>query len=217
VGPGATARPVMAPTPAQPVSPQPAPAVAAPVAPAPMQPTATAVPQRYVLIDPSTGAQMPMVTYAPVVRQRPQTLPYMEGAPVPRGYMLEEYHPRGLIISGAVTLGVLYAISLSVASNNDFSGADGWLAVPVVGPFGWLATKKKRSCVTTDYSSYCDTSDSGDRTAVMFDGLGQVAGAALFTAGLAITRKRLVLVDQDVVVAPYATSTGSGLQLMGRF
>ena len=52
---------------------------------------------------------------------------------------------------------------------------------------------------------------------VMLDGLGQVAGAALLTAGLAITRKHLVLTEQDVIVAPYASSTGSGLNLIGRF
>jgi len=216
VGSPATAPPGAVQPAVQPGYPQAVPAAPVPVAPAPAPRTATVMPgQGYILVDPATGAQ---VTYAPIIRQRPQSLPYLEGAPVPRGYMLEEYHPRGLIISGAVTLGVLYAISLSVASSNNFNSTDGWLAVPVIGPFGWLAAKKDQQCVTTSYSSYCDdTNNSGDRTAVMFDGLGQVAGAALLTAGLAITRKRLTLVDQDIVVAPYSTGKASGLTLVGRF
>ena len=158
-----------------------------------------------------------MVTYAPVVRERPATLPYVEdGAPIPQGYVLDEYHPRGLILGGAITLGTLYLISLSVAPSDDYKNGNGWLAVPVIGPFGWLATRKTPTCGSGSYTYTC-TDESTNRTYVMFDGLGQVAGASLFIAGLAITRKRLVLFNQDAIVAPYATSTGSGLQLMGRF
>ena len=40
----------------------------------------------------------------------------------------------------------------------------------------------------------------------------------LLIAGLAITRKHLVLIDQsEVMVAPYASSTGSGLRIFGQF
>ena len=178
----------------------------------------TAMPgQSYVVIDPATGQQMPVMSYGPVLRQRPAELPYVEGAPVPRGYMLEEYHPRGLIIGGAVTLGVLYSISFSVAASNDFNHENGWLAVPVIGPFGWLASRKTPTCGVQPYTYSCGD-ESSNRTMVALDGLGQAAGAAMLIAGLAITRKHLLLVDQqEVVVAPYASSTGSGLNVIGRF
>ena len=154
-------------------------------------------------------------------RTAPSELPYVEGGPVPRGYAVDEYHPRGLIIGGAVTLGTLYAISLSVAAGGNFDSSNGWLAVPVVGPFGWLAARKAPACTNSTYynDNSCESDESGKRTAVVLDGMGQVAGAALLIAGLAITRKHMVLVNpqEAIVVAPYASSTGSGLRLIGRF
>ncbi len=203
------------PAPAQPPAMQPAPIPVNPQAP---PPTVTAMPgQPYMIIDPATGQQVPVVTYGPVVRQRPAVLPYVEGSPVPRGYMLEEYHPRGLIIGGAVTLAVLYSISFSVAASNNFDNANGWLAVPVIGPFGWLAARKTPTCGTAPYTYTCDD-ESSNRTMVALDGMAQAAGAAMLIAGLAITRKHLLLVDpQDVIVAPYASPSGSGLNIIGRF
>jgi len=182
--------------------------------------TVTAMPgQPYVIVDPATGQQVPVFTYGPVLRQRPAVLPYVQGSPAPRGYVLEEYHPRGLIIGGAVTLGVLYSISLSVAASNDFNRANGWLAVPVVGPFGWLATRKTPICGSGQYTYTCNEGDeSSNRTMVALDGMGQVAGAAMLIAGLAITRKHWLLTEQqDIVVAPYTSSSGSGLNILGRF
>jgi hypothetical protein len=177
--------------------------------------------QPYLVLDPATGQAMPMITYGPMFRPRPAELPYTEGAPIPRGYALQEYHPRGLIIGGAVTLGVLYLVSFTVASSNNFNTANGWLAVPVIGPFGWLATRKAPTnlCGSGTYTYDCNyNDDSGNRTAVALDGLGQIAGAAMLVAGLAITRKHLVLIDQtEVMVAPYSSSTGSGLRIFGRF
>src|SRR5664280_129606 len=206
--------PVQAAT-AQQVAPPPA---YAPAAPPPAAPMAPVPGQTYIVIDPATGQPMTAITYNPTLRQRPAVLPYLEGAPVPRGYMVEEYHPRGLIIGGAVTLGVLYSLSLAVAASNNFNTANGWLAVPIVGPFGWLATRKTPPCNNSMYSYSCSNDDSGNRAAVVLDGMGQVAGAAMLIAGLAITRKHLLLVDpNETVVAPYATSTSAGLNLLGRF
>ena len=173
--------------------------------------------QPYPVYDPSTGQ---IVLVSPLVQAQrlpPRELPYSENRPVPPGYAVEEYHLRGLIIGGAVTLGTLWAISFSVASSNNFSAANGWLAVPVIGPFGWLATRKSPQC-NTSYDYNC-SDESSNRTLVAFDAIGQLAGAGMLIAGLAITRKRLVLVDPQaaIAVAPYATSRGSGLQLIGRF
>jgi len=53
---------------------------------------------------------------------------------------------------------------------------------------------------------------------MIIDGLGQVAGSAMLVAGLAITRKQLLRADQqEVIVAPYTSSTGSGLRIFGQF
>jgi len=214
-----------------------APQASAPVAPAPQQqpppyrpaaagPTPAYRPvamqraqlgQPYPVYDPSTGQ---IVLVSPLVQAQrlpPRELPYSEKRPVPPGYAVEESQLRGLIIGGAVTLGTLWAISFSVASSNNFSAANGWLAVPVIGPFGWLATRKTPQC-NTSYDYSC-SDESSNRTLVAFDAIGQLAGAGMLIAGIAITRKHLVLVDPQaaIAVAPYATSRGSGLQLIGQF
>jgi hypothetical protein len=174
--------------------------------------------QPYPVYDPNSGQ---IVLVSPLVQAQrlpPRELPYSENRPVPAGYALDEYHLRGLIIGGAVTLGTLWAISFSVASSNNFAAANGWLAVPVIGPFGWLATRKAPQCNNSDYYSSC-SDESGNRTMVAFDGIGQIAGAGMLIAGLAVTRKRLLLIDPQaaIAVAPYATSRGSGLQIIGQF
>jgi len=226
------APPVAAPPPVQPIQPVPPPQ-AAPQARAAVptvvyptvqpQPTPGAAPQLmqpYSAYDPSTGQIVLVSPMLQAPRLPAKELPYFENRPIPPGYSVEEYHLRGLIIGGAVTLGVLWAISFSVASSNDFSGANGWLAVPVIGPFGWLATRDKPKCDDTEYYyDSCNRDESSNRTLVAFDGIGQLAGSAMLIAGLAITRKRLVLVDPQaaISVAPYSSSRGSGLQLVGRF
>jgi hypothetical protein len=200
---------------AQPLGP--APAMAPPAAAPPPQAMTPMPGQSYLVLDPATGQAMPMITYGPMFRPRPAELPYTTGAPIPRGYVLQEYHPRGLIIGGAVTLGVLYMISFSVAASNDFNSANGWLAVPIIGPFGWLATRKAPVCGVGSYTYACGD-ESSNRTMVALDGMGQAAGAAMLIAGLAITRRHLVLIDQsEIMVAPYASSTDSGLRIFGQF
>lgn len=216
---GAAGAPLASAPPQQPPPYRPAAASSTPTyRPMPMQPGQAQFGQPYPVYDPNSGQ---IVLVSPLVQAQrlpPRELPYSENRPVPPGYALDEYHIRGLIIGGAVTLGTLWAISFSVASSNDFSGANGWLAVPVIGPFGWLATRKAPQCNTATYYSSCND-ESSNRTLVAFDGIGQIAGAGMLIAGLAVTRKRLVLIDPQaaIAVAPYATSRGSGLQLVGQF
>ena len=173
---------------------------------------ASAVPQNYVVIDPATGVPVSANGQMPRLQARPASLPYIEGAPIPPGYALQESNLTGLVIGGVIPLGVLYLISFSVASGNDFKGAAGWLAVPVIGPFGWLAAHKSTS------NCYSDVCDASERTFVTLDGLFQAAGAAMFVTGLAITRKKLVLLDQQqIYVVPYSSSNAHGLTLLGTF
>ena len=214
---GAAGAPLEQPPPYRPAAARPAPGYR----PLTMQPVPGAgeaqLGQPYPVYDPSTGQ---IVLVSPLVQAQrlpPSELPYSENRPVPPGYAVEENHMRGLIIGGAVTLGTLWAISFSVASSNNYSAANGWLAVPVIGPFGWLATRKAPQC-NNSYDYGC-SDESSNRTLVAFDAIGQLAGAGMLIAGLAITRKHLVLVDPQaaIAVAPYATSRGSGLQLIGQF
>ena len=175
-------------------------------------------PQRgYIVIDPATGRPMSVSGQYSGMQSRPATLPYEEGQPIPRGYVVRESNLSGLVIGGIIPLSIFYLISFSVASGNNFSGPAGWLAVPVIGPFGWLAAHKSNpSCASDEVCT--DAEDVVGRTFVTMDGIFQTAGAAMFIAGLAITRKKLVLIEnQEMYIVPYASSMGHGLSILGRF
>jgi len=109
--------------------------------------------QGYAVMDPSTGQIMLVPPYGSAPqRTAPSELPYVEGGPVPRGYAVDEYHPRGLIIGGAVTLGTLYAISLSVAAGGNFDSSNGWLAVQWLAHLdGWRRAKRQRVRTRTTF------------------------------------------------------------------
>jgi len=170
--------------------------------------------QAYIVIDPATGRPMSVNGQYSGLQRRPATLSYEEGAPIPRGYVLRESNLTGLVIGGIIPLSIFYLISFSVASGNNFKGPAGWLAVPVIGPFGWLAAHKS-NCVGDVCS---DAEDVLGRTFVTMDGIFQVAGAAMFITGLAITRKKLVLIEnQEMYIVPYTSSTTQGLSILGSF
>src|SRR5512139_1336052 len=58
---------------------------------------------------------------------------WRRGDPPPPGYHVEMGPMTGLIIGGAIPLGIFYVISLSAASISDFSNQSGWLVVPGAG------------------------------------------------------------------------------------
>jgi hypothetical protein len=125
----------------------------------------------------------------------PDSVPYTEG-PVPPGFHVEERARRGLIISGAVVLGVPWVLSLTFASGSNFPNQSGWLVVPGLGPWITLAARHNRGdCdYTTSNSSYdtysCpDVSDDAMRTILILDGLTQGAGAIMLVVGLASPKK----------------------------
>jgi hypothetical protein len=148
--------------------------------------------------------------------QWPSTLPYVEGMPPPPGYTLQESGLRGLVIGGIIPLSVFYGASFAVAQNNDFRGSAGWLAVPVVGPYAWLiAHHNEQHCSGDVCSNNLDSPESG---LVIFDGLVQTAGAAMFITGLAVTRKQWVLSNQvSLHVVPSAAPSARGLSVLGQF
>ena len=129
--------------------------------------------------------------------------------PAPAGYTPVLRKRKGLIIGGAVTFGVTYAISSFVAaigSDTTGSGEKNEVAalwIPVAGPFVQLA-------------------ETDSATAKFFlVGLGgaQLAGAIMLFTG--ITSERRVFIRNDLVsnlsVGPLATKGAQGLALSGQF
>ena len=156
-------------------------------------------------------AQETQSTYVPqsVALSGPKEIvDFDEGRPVPAGYTPVYRTRRHLIVGGAVTLGVSYAISAFVASIGQDSGSNGrnevgamW--IPVAGPWLQLA----------------DTSSATAKFFLVGLGTAQVAGAVMLYYGM--TTKNLVLVRNDFVgnltVAPMAGNGASGMLLSGRF
>lgn len=213
--PSAAPAPVAAPAPATaPAAPAPASTAATPV------PPSYSVPPGYMLVPKADGS--PQTTYQV---QYPQArgalppgmeLPYEEGDPIPPGYKLRSSPRRGLVIAGSVVTGVFWAISVTTAAGNDFDNKTGYLLVPGIGPWLTLAAggAKDRDCST----NYCNADRSGVRALLTLDGLVQTAGAAMFVAGFAFPRKRLVREDVTISFAPTPLGQrGYGLGAVGTF
>ena len=203
--PGETEPPSAAGTP-----PRPAPHEPAPAGTPSSQPVA---PQRYP--DPAPGyAYPPPPAYG--WQGAPATLPYRDDKPIPPGYRLVERTRTGLVVAGAIVLGVPYVIGLSFVSTHDSDSGANWLIVPGIGP--WMALGARRtSCsqTTTDKDPQC----VGDAFAVMglvFDGILQTTGATLLIVGLAVPKH--VLVRQDVAgVTLGRVGSGYGMVMRSAF
>jgi hypothetical protein len=119
------------------------------------------------------------------------------------------------LIPGSIVFGVFYVISLAVASDESFGGSNGWLVVPVVGPFISLATREEERC---DQFGNCNNADNA-RLALMIDGVAQAAGATLLGFGL-FTRSKSLERSPAYLTNVYPTSFGEGrygLAATGRF
>ncbi len=140
---------------------------------------------------------------------------------MPRGYHVEEEARRGLIIAGSITLGVPYAIGLSIASSADFDNSSGWLAVPALGPWLMMAFRDDQ-CDQYDNQYASDVSDcfsdAALRVYLTLDGLAQAAGAIMLTVGIADRKSRLVADESSrFVITPTRVGSGYGLGALGRF
>lgn len=137
-----------------------------------------------------------------------------EGTPVPNGYTRVSRKRKGLIISGAVTLGATYLTTAVVATA---FVAGGFLLFPV----GSDATKYTRLYlpVVGPFLAIGQFDRSRDQLYLAASGLGQTVGAIMLVYG--ITRPRTVLVrnDQRIVtsVAPLIAPGAAGLSVVGRF
>lgn len=125
----------------------------------------------------------------------PQQLPYEEGAPIPLGYRKVESRRTGLLIAGAVTFGVFYAPAVFGA----LVSSEGQYAIPVVGPFLGVERPSRNSLsgVFTSFANFF----------LIFDGIGQAAGAAMLIAGIPT---KTTLMRNDVATFKPEFSVGPG-------
>ena len=141
-------------------------------------------------VAPPSGA--PSQAYPPA--RRPLVLPYNPGGAPPPGYHLEENPRKGLIVAGALTLGVPYLISLTIGGASRHE-ADRWLLLPVIGPVGTL-TYGTRNC-DRDVDALKCTANILIVVGLAFDLAAQTAGAILLTMGFVFPKKQWVN-DYDV-------------------
>ena len=147
----------------------------------------------------------------------PDSYPY-EGGPVPAGFHVEKRPRRGLIISGALLLGIPWAIGLSIASGSNFPNQSGWLAVPALGPWITLAARRNNNCSNYNYSSggtcFDDGVGSATRTFLVLDGLMQVGGTVMLLVGLSSANK---VIARDFVGGLQLTPARIGTNGYGGF
>ncbi len=129
----------------------------------------------------------------------PRKIP-TDGAGPPPGYVLGSEPRGGLWITGLGVFGGAYLISAlaggTAASEGQEEAAP--LLIPVVGP--WVTVR------TTD-------ADSGLRSALVIDGIAQLAGVALFISGMAAQRDVFVRADtvaRHEAVKPSMPKVGIG-------
>jgi hypothetical protein len=154
---------------------------------------------------------------------RPPILPYREGFPLPPGYEVVKRPATGLLAGGLVGLGIAYAGGVAFAAANGFDNGTGWLAAPVVGPWGAIAVREYETCRTRTVAEAqrCVRNAVKEVRVITFlavDGIAQLAGGLVTLAGLLSTREELirsdlvekvqVSVQPPVQGSPWAVSVG---------
>jgi hypothetical protein len=212
-------------------APVPAPTPAAP--PFRSAPTTTPAPSA-VPISPAPVAPPVAAPVAPVAAPtapspgdpRPPVLPYRDGLPVPPGYEVVKRPATGLLAGGLVGLGVAYAGGVAFAAASGFDNGTGWLAAPIVGPWGAIAVRKYERCRTSTVAQAqaCVRNAVKEVRIITFlavDGVGQLAGGLVTLAGLLSTREELIRSDlvEKVQVSVQAPVQGSpwAVSVSGQF
>lgn len=158
----------------------------------------------------------------------PPVLPYREGVETPAGYVLTTHRNRGLMIGGGLTWAGAYAAGLIFAVSNGFDNGTGWLAAPVVGPWGAISGRnfkcESSQNATQKEVNKCVDGAMGEVTSITFlamMGLLQAVGATLFFVGAGDKTHEWVRADlADVEVKADAGRVGDsayGLVLDGSF
>jgi hypothetical protein len=145
---------------------------------------------------PPPGAMMPVLT-----------LPYEEGDPIPQGFAVRSRANRPLIIAGSITFGAPYLVSVLVAAtvvsaNTGDGGEFAPLFIPVVGPFITIGTAHAEGAGTFW---------------LIFDGLAQAGGAAMFIAGLTMEEKYLQRQAPHASLKPEVLVNPGGMKLKWTF
>jgi hypothetical protein len=217
----APARPPVAPAPSPTFRPPPAPA-------APVPAPATASPP--VRLPPAAPAA-PVVgrEQAPIPVDgdpRPPILPYRHGFPVPPGYEIVKRPATGLLAGGLVGLGIAYTTGVVFAAVNGFENGTGWLAVPIVGPWGAIGSRDYETCRTRTVAEAkaCVRNAVKEVQVITFfavDGIGQLAGGLVTLAGLVSSKEELIrsdLVEKvQVSVVPPVQGSPWAVSVSGQF
>jgi hypothetical protein len=135
------------------------------------------------------------------------TLPYEDGDPVPAGFNVRSRANRSLIIAGSITFGAPYLISALVAAtvvsaDSNSGGEFAPLFVPIVGPFITIGTAHAEGAGTFW---------------LIFDGLAQAGGAAMFIAGLTMQEKYLQRAPVHASLQPEVLVNPGGMKLKWTF
>lgn len=178
--------------------------------PAPAQPPAT---QNHIYVHQAPPAYGQPVYAQPYAQPRPRVyrVPYEEGMPVPEGGQIISKTRPGLWVPGLGLFLATYGLTAlsgsiiaDVAEHRDRTErerAARYLYIPVLGPFLFIPH-----------------SGPGGETLLVFDGLLQAGGIALFVVGLTMKRQFLVYMAEGprgrrFALAPAAAPGGVGLEL----
>lgn len=148
--------------------------------------------------------------------------PYVDGAPVPPGYRIENKREKVLIIGGSVSFGVAWVVTAlastlgnafsHLAVTEDGSGSSqqtNWVLgyIPIVGPIGVLATQPSAE------------QSPGMSTFMASSSVIQAGGAAMLIAGIALGPKKYLVEDakREFHILPIAGPQVAGIQVSGTF
>lgn len=147
------------------------------------------------------------IEYRAPIPQGPEEMNYIDGTPIPYGYTRVEKTRKGLVIAGAVTLGVVYgfsaafgAIGQDLKNANETSTDTSSMWIPIAGPF----LQMRHTETNTGKLFFFNV------------GLAQTAGALMLVYGLTQPRTLLIRNDQLSVV-PMLSKDASGMMVMGSF
>lgn len=145
-------------------------------------------------------------------------LPYHEGDPIPDGYRLVTRPRTGLIRGGLLTMGIPWALSVSIAAGVNWDNKSGYLLVPGLGPWLMLLAGGASPQCTNSTSDYCVDTSGALRTLLVMDGIVQTAGLVMLASGLYFPSRRLIRNDVTVSMMPSRVGAdGYGLGLHGTF
>ena len=137
----------------------------------------------------------------------PEEMDYVEGTQIPYGYTRVEKTRKGLVIGGAITLGIVYSASAvfgvigeDLRESNETRTNTSAMWIPVAGPF--LQMK--------------ETDSATGRLGLFAVGAAQVGGALMLVYGLTSPRTLLVRNDQLSIV-PMLSKDASGMMVAGSF